>query len=175
MAKKTADEQVKPQAPSPVRMRVQQIAKRHGIGLGRGVGYTHAQSTMAVETLLRVWRTFGEAVLDETLRIVKEGANNRRGMYGSTIISGVALLVAQYGKDLDSDRLIAVLKDTPPATLVERARMRNAIDGRIPVRFAMALHLRMLYNRSRPASKLPYWTQRSRIPMIAMGEEDRAA
>lgn len=123
-----------------------------------------AGSLAAIEAAERVYttasgvRVAGEypEVLQGVLSVVTEAWGRDSGAVDRTILAGLGQLIGRYGETADRKRIVAVLRNTTPASLLGRARALKDIQGGTAAS-ALAKIVASEHNKNKRTNLLPEW------------------
>ena len=107
-------------------------------------------------TIEKVYRRRGKDGLQEILTILREAWPTERNAGSSSVITGMELFVAKYGKRIDRKRLLIALRSTTPEVLVARARAMSQSMSSV-IGEVVAINILAAYNRNLSSNRLPEW------------------
>lgn len=102
---------------------IKRVLDAYGLEWALSVGKSGGRNRIrGARTLLNIYRDLELWQFDETIRLIKttwDGAENSLNMY---ILSGVALFVKTYGKEISEDIFVKRLKKIDPAKIVSHGK-----------------------------------------------------
>ena len=115
----------------PIAARVAQICENCGIALQFNNGMARKMpplQTQAMGTLEALLKEFGEDHLTRVLAVLAAAYPDKSGQLRSEVIKGISIILRSH-KNIDEDRLIAVLSKLDCCSIMEQARSYKTLNG----------------------------------------------
>lgn len=108
-------------AKDPSTLAIERAAETVGITIGGATGSADARTVSAVAALYRIYNDLGEEGLVQTLVVCRDSFADDSGAFGSTIMRGVAEIIAEQDGAYERQKLTRALQKTNVPQILRQA------------------------------------------------------